>query len=256
MWRLPVSGTELSLRRPHGEDDLLLCESTDSALRLALEVAGRLASRSDGAPLQWGSATMTDLDVVLIFLRVLEFGTRVRAEAVCPAPACARRIDVSFELDVYLESNQPVMPSVVAQDGAGWYRLRDAPQRFRLPTASDLLAAGTRANPADFLAETCIQPHPVGRSSRTQIERAMSAMAPNLAQDLALTCPECGAFISVRFDPIDYTLLELRGPAATVRRDVHILASNYHWAEAEILALPRQRRAAYVEMAEQAGSLD
>jgi hypothetical protein len=256
MWRLPVSGTELSLRGPEGNDDLLLYESTDRGLRLALEIASRLARRSDGEPLRWEEATLTDLDAVLIFLRVMQFGFQVRAEAVCSWAACRRRIDVSFGLDIYLRSNQPAAPRGITADGDGWYRLADLPPRFRLPTVSDLLEAGAYPDSAAYLRETCIQPQPVARLFGARLERAMSAMAPNLAQGLTMVCPECRLPISVWFDPIDYTLRELRGPAARVHQEVHVLASTYHWPEAEILALPRQRRAAYVELAEQSRALD
>lgn len=256
MWRLPVSGTDVMLRRPRGEDDLLLCESTDNGVRLALELASRLARRSDGAELAWEAATLTDLDAVLIFIRSVEFGYQLRAETVCPSPSCRRRIDVSFGLDGYLSSNQPAVPRGLTAAGDGWYRLRELPALFRLPTAGDLIAALPEVDPASFLYEACIQPQPAPASCRLQLERAMSVMAPNLARDLQVACPECGDSISVRFDPLDYTLRELRGPAADVHEEVHILASTYHWREADILALPRQRRTAYVEIAEQARSVN
>lgn len=254
--RLPVSGTEISLRQPDGDEDVLLYESPDPGLRLALTLANRLSSRVDGRDLQWDEAAITDLDAVMIFVRILEFGSLVHGEAVCPSIACRRRIDISFALDAYLKSNLPAVPRGVDGDGAGWYRLRDLPNRFRLPRASDLLAAGAYPDARGYLTQTCIEPAPESSSRLAQLERAMAAMAPNLAQDLPVACPECATSISVRFDPIDYTLRELRGPASTVYEDVHILASRYHWREREILALPRQRRAAYVEMAQQAAGLN
>jgi hypothetical protein len=256
IWRLPVSGTDISLRQPDGGEDVLLYESADPGLRLALLLAGRLASSLDGRELQWDQATVTDLDAVMLFVRILEFGYEVRAEAICPTTGCRRRIDISFALDAYLKSNVPVTPRGVEGDGAGWYRLRDLPNRFRLPRATDLLAAAEYPDTARYLSRTCIEPPPESSARLAELERAMAAMAPNLGQDLSVVCPECAMPIAVRFDPIDFTLRELRGPASTVYQDVHLLASRYHWREAEILALPRQRRAAYADMAQMPVGLD
>jgi hypothetical protein len=83
------------------------------------------------------------------------------------------------------------------------------------------------------------------------VERALDRLAPSLVDDLAGNCPECGASISMRFDPLRYCLRELADQALSVFEDVHLLASVYHWGESEILALPRRRRAHYAEMARQ-----
>ena len=55
------------------------------------------------------------------------------------------------------------------------------------------------------------------------------------------------------FDARWFCLRDLRQKAAFIYQDVDLLARRYHWSEAEILALPRARRAAYVDLARQSG---
>jgi hypothetical protein len=77
----------------------------------------------------------------------------------------------------------------------------------------------------------------------------MEAMAPSLCAELHGVCPECGAAVETTFDPLQYTLRELRDQAAFVYEEVCSIAHHYHWSEAEILALPAVRRARYAELA-------
>jgi len=51
------------------------------------------------------------------------------------------------------------------------------------------------------------------------------------------------------FDPMHFTLRELRAGAAFVYEDVCAIARVTHWSEAEILALPAVRRARYADLA-------
>jgi hypothetical protein len=77
----------------------------------------------------------------------------------------------------------------------------------------------------------------------------MERLAPSLVEDVTGDCPECGAGIAMRFDPLGYCLRELRDQALSVYDDVHVLACVYHWPEDRILSLPRARRLRYAEMA-------
>ena len=83
----------------------------------------------------------------------------------------------------------------------------------------------------------------------------MAAMAPPLSSDLRGECPDCGAAITVAFEPRPYCLRELRDRARFVYADVDLLASRYHWAEDSILAMPNRRRQTYVELALERGGL-
>lgn len=75
-----------------------------------------------------------------------------------------------------------------------------------------------------------------------RLETALEQAAPELAQQLQLACPECGEQHQVQLD----WYRGIHKPVDELLDQVHRLAANYHWSEQEILALPKQRRAAYL----------
>lgn len=250
MARLPVSGVEVELRPPTGADDLLLAEAGDLGLALAIELASRVAGGPDGEPIDWARVPVPDLDALFLLLRQRQFGDRVRAEAVCPADGCGERIDVAFRIGDYLEHSRPVRPRGVRQaDEAGWYTIAGTGVEFRLPQPADLLALRREAGTSGLLAERCLRPADADTRARRRALLAMAAMAPDLCQDLEAVCAECQAAIKVHFDPQTYVLRELQGAALQIHEQIHVLAFAYHWSEPAILALPRERRERYVEMA-------
>jgi len=246
--RLPISGIEVDLRSPAGADDLLLCEALSVDVRLGVELARRVARLATGGEVDWAELPIADLDFLLLRVRQTQVGDLIRAEAVCPVSDCAKPVDVSFRVSGYLAYHRPVRPHGVTDVADGWYHASNVDAEFRAPRASDLIMAAETGNPAAFLVTRCMRPSDAGPRVRRRVERLVSLMAPSLAEDLAARCAECGSSIRLRFDPLDYVLRELRGQALGIHDDVHILASAYHWREADILALPRSRRAMYVEM--------
>ena len=113
------------------------------------------------------------------------------------------------------------------------------------------MAAGNMPDSEHELARRCIRPGDLPLRMRRIVEAAMEAMAPPLCGDLAGTCPECGAGVTVFFDPRQFCLQELRNRAAFVYEDIDILAQRYCWSEHAILAMPNTRRASYAELARQ-----
>jgi hypothetical protein len=52
----------------------------------------------------------------------------------------------------------------------------------------------------------------------------------------------------MRFDPLTYTLTELRNAFSGIHLESHALAAAYGWPEEAILALPRTRRRHYASI--------
>ena len=52
----------------------------------------------------------------------------------------------------------------------------------------------------------------------------------------------------MRFDPLGYTLAELRNVFSGIYLETHALAAAYGWPEDAILALPRSRRRRYASI--------
>lgn len=78
------------------------------------------------------------------------------------------------------------------------------------------------------------------------IESALEQAAPEVAEQLQLSCPECGKQHLVQLD----WYRGMHKPVDELLDQIHQLAANYHWSEQEILALPQARRAAYLRRLE------
>ena len=188
--------------------------------------------------------------MLLLRLRQQLMGDLVNAEEMCTASGCHARVDITFSIAAYLEHHRPEMPPGVQPAGEpDWYRLADQDVEFRVPRAADQLAVTRAADPEQELLRRCLRPAHVDGDVRERIETAMEMMAPILCSDVEGVCPECGAIVEASFDPLQYTLLELRDRAAFVYEDVCTIANHCHWSEAEILALPAARRWRYAELA-------
>jgi hypothetical protein len=210
----------------------------------------------NGAAIEWSDLCVTDLDALLLLLRQMLLGNLIRTDIVCPAADCGARIDVAFRIGEYLTHHRPsTARGVEAADKPGWFRLRNTPVSFRLPTAADQVAVAQALKPERELIRRCIRPADIPARLLKRVETAMEALAPSLSQDLQGQCHECEMSVDMYFDVQQFVLSELRDQAASIYEDVHMLALHYHWSQAEILALPRTRRVHYAEMLRQERSL-
>jgi hypothetical protein len=249
-FRLPTSGIGVYLREPAGAEDALLAEAGACDAALAVALLSALAQPAEAEELDWGSLPMTDVDAALLRVRQLVLGDHVRADVVCPEGGCGQRIDVAFRVSEYLAHHAPrTTRGVLKDDEAGWFRLARFPVSFRPPSFADLSSLPREADAARALAERCIRPARVPARVRRRIEAAMEALSPCLHGELDAVCAECGTAVRVAFDPQSYVLRELRAEAHFLFEEVHLIAGRYHWSERDILALPRRRRARYVELA-------
>lgn len=251
MFRLPVSGLEVTIRQPVGEDDLLLQETHAFNTAVALALISRLVRPVDGSAVQWSELTITDLEALLLLIRKVVVGDLIEADLACVQPECGARITVSFRISEYLSYHPSRSPKETTAAGEGWFGLRQQSVKFRLPAAADVLAAMETAKPDRELMRRCIQPEDVPAKLQRRVERAMEAMAPNLSGEMQGECPECHQHVTVYFDVQKYVLRELRDRASRIYEDVHLLAFHYRWSEESILLLPRNRRILYAEMLRQ-----
>lgn len=248
--RLPVSGLDVDLRPPNGADDLLVLEAGATDMGLALALLARLGARRDGSSFEPAELPIPDVDALVLRLRQRLLGDLVSAEEVCAAPGCHARVDITFSIEAYLAHHRPAPPALPGGED-GWHRLSDAEVEFRLPRAADQLAIARDAAPAHALLALCVRPPEIPAAVRERVEAAMEAMAPSLYSELAGVCPQCGATVTATFDPIQYTLREMRDRSALLYEEVSAIAHFLHWSEAEILALPAARRARYADLAVQ-----
>lgn len=251
MFRLPVSGLEVTIRQPAGEDDLLLQETRSSTTALALTLISRLVRPADGSVVKWSELTITDLEALLLLIRSVVVGDLIETDVSCLQPECGARVTVSFRISEYLSYHQSRLPREAVPAGEGWFRLREQPVQFRLPAGGDLLAVMGRPRPDRELMRRCMQPETLPAKLRRRAMSAMAVMAPSLSGEVQGRCPECHGRISVYFDVQGCVLRELRDHAGLVYQDIHLLALNYRWSEESILLLPRNRRMLYADLLRQ-----
>jgi hypothetical protein len=246
---LPVSGAELAVREPTGADEIFVVETALTPMPALLELARRVTSTIAASPLDWPSMPATDLDAAALMIRRSWIGDTIRTDAICPGQGCRERIDVSFGVESYIEHHRPRRPRGVTQGpGESWFELAGAAVRFSIPTVADLLEAASASGPAEKLSARCIDAAEISPALARRLDRALAALAPSFDDLLGGSCPACGHEVAMRFDPLSYTLAELRTAFSGIYLETHALATAYGWPEQEILSLPRSRRRRYASI--------
>jgi hypothetical protein len=85
-------------------------------------------------------------------------------------------------------------------------------------------------------------------AAKDDARRVAGALDPWAVLRLDLSCPACGTQSEEPLPIADAAWHALESAAASLVRDVHILARAYGWTEAEILSLPKWRRDVYAEL--------
>jgi hypothetical protein len=188
-----------------------------------------------------------DRDYLILQLRRMTLGDRFAAVFSCPA--CKRAMDVEFlAQDISIE---PRLQNTVAYTWASDDAQRVV--RYRLPNGADQEAvADLRAGDAvEALLARCLIDDggtPLSNEERVAVIAEMDARAPQIDLELELNCPECGHSFTTPFDCTSFFFSEIRAQSRHLIREVHYLALHYHWSEAEILNLQRDRRRRYLAL--------
>ena len=130
-----------------------------------------------------------------------------------------------------------------------------------VPTVGDLGVASAARDPQDASrillncclhslrrGEDCIAADTLPDDAVAAIEAALEAGDPLAVCDFEVCCPACGAVSECAFDIASFLWHEVESRAMQIVRDVHVLAREYGWHEADILAMPASRRRLYLEM--------
>lgn len=186
---------------------------------------------------------------VALAARAMLVGDGILLVVQCPAAGCSALADLSLRTSALLGDTRRPQPLEVSVETA------DGELVVRPPTGYDERAA---AGSDDTLWGRLVSRDgaPVGDDgwrnldpeSTHRVALALSDLDPCADLAVVTACPQCGAWIELEVDPLD---LLMRTPATGERRllaEVHCLAFSYGWSEAEILALPRTRRLAYLEL--------
>ncbi len=248
---LPISGRRARIRLPNGHEELMLRESPLTGMRLGLQLLGSLAADIETPDASWENLPVGDLDALVLELRGLLLGDHLLTDAFCAFRSCGERFDLSFSIREYLFAARPRRPRdvIVVADAPDWWTWRGQEQhiRFRFPSAGDIIALESEAQPEQGLRKRCLFPDDASAALRRKAETAMEIMAPSLSSEITGECPHCGRVTVLFFEPLTYCLSELRNQTLTLYDEIHAIARAYHWSEDAILSLPRARRVRYAD---------
>ena len=175
----------------------------------------------------------------------------------CTCPACTAEFDISLDLAAMPRAQVPAGFPHTTLTVAGRKVVAQVPNGAVEEALAASGATGTGA--MRLMLRHCIADRSAQKHIDTlpdddirRLDAALDAATPDCADMVTTHCPDCGTEIAARIDPLDHTF---PGPES-VLRDVHLLGRTYHWAEAEILALPTVRRKRYVAMVTRAAGAD
>jgi hypothetical protein len=189
-----------------------------------------------------------DRDYLILQLRRITLGEEFHAVFACPA--CGTKMDVNFETkDVPVTFRpQAAADHLIPLDSATNIERK---VRFRLPCGADqeaVLGHNSR-RAAELLLDRCILDSggiPLSLDEREAVADAMDRLAPQVDLELDLACPQCAKQFLAPFDTTAFFLSEMKTNGGQLLREIHSLAFYYHWSEAEIVSLRRDRRRAYL----------
>lgn len=217
--------------------DLYQQGRTADALTRAGLLGRAAAGTGDGNGVGVGALSLAELDRRIWALHRQLAGPGP-SEAVGHCPACEARLEFSLPGDFAPPAAPEHAPEPVT---VAW---RGETYLLRLPRLADFGPEGLR--PENLGAAPWHDPDFAAHAAE-----ALRAADPALALTLAMNCPECGAALDEIFDPAAFLWAEIEDIARDLLREVIALARAFGWSEAEILAMPRPRRALYLaELAE------
>lgn len=254
----PATGI-LPLRELTGwEEEYLTRHQHDAnTARTCNDVLARCCARPGAEPDEGVRARVRDLlvaerDLELVRLRRMSIGPLVEARVECPA--CGAVNDAGFSLDdLDLDPGLPVERTGLP--------VGDNELTLTLPTAGDqeelldadlddlaerrtwLLARSLRRPDGSPLGLDAARELPLRR--RAELERFVDLLLPTLDLTMEVSCADCGADFTAPFD-VGSFFFELTGKAGGLLRDVHRIATTYHWSESQVWDLPLSRRLAYL----------
>lgn len=235
--------------RPFGTcvEDLAIDLASDDRPRAVTDVLAACVLPARDVEFYWDLPISSRTGCLLI-LAALDGAAAVDVEFRCPD--CGEPLEISLTIDELLDQERSAVDRVTLVSDAGTVT------ELRRPTGRDqaIWAAGAFADAgavrqamASRLSDTGVA---LDDAALDRLERALDEADPLLRAAVDTSCPECGHVSEHDVDLTEYALGRLRRAQDSLLETVHLLASRYHWSEAEILAMPPWRRRRYVAMLE------
>ncbi|WP_367361231.1 hypothetical protein ACJ77P_04795 [Syntrophus buswellii] len=261
-----VRRRDFAFRPLTGVVELVLAEAAEENSPMPARVTKALAAALEHVggelPLPATVAALSVGDRQFLMARLaVEFGLG-ETWFTAPCRRCGERFDFAVDYrNLPVKEAGPGYPFAEVETSLGRCR-------FRVPSGADQeILAGLADDRAAIpcLVKCCLvalagrrveDPLPSGDRMEAfspgdvaRIEAALEEAAPEVAVSVQAACPACGTAHGIDVDP--YRILYNRLGEGLLR-EIHILASTYHWSEAEILGLSLHRRRRYLDLIDEA----
>lgn len=159
-------------------------------------------------------------------------------------PGCHGLFEVTTTAEELLEAGRAADRVIVeVPSNAGMSRFRIPTGRDQklwleqgLPDGTDTIAAIIATLEVDAVNDVCV----------SALEAALDVADPLLRAPIVSACPDCACQVEAEMDLEAFVLAHFQRSQDSLIAGIDLLASRYHWSEAEILALPEWRRVRYV----------
>jgi|SRR5579859_2278980 len=195
-----------------------------------------------------------DRDRIVLALRRRLIGDRL--ECVCDCP-CGETLELTLSVGDLLGDapDEPAAREAEATGAEGRVVRARAANGADHELAAELAQADLAAAARELL-ERCVLETRDANGAVCEPEDELLALASGLLEELDPgaeivlrgKCPACGRKVKVLLDPGGYLWEELEQWRQRFELEIHVLASAYHWSEADIVALDSARRARYIDL--------
>jgi hypothetical protein len=198
-------------------------------------------------------------DALLLLMRQQMLGETIESVAYCPN--CGESLEFTLKTtELYVV--KPVLERPKSQPHHVW-EMADYVLTFTVPNSQDLAAIVDCDNlltAQSILMQRCVHeacyegveiaPETLPDNVLQQLSQQMTEADPQAEVLLDLICPACQTDWLVLFDVVAFFWTELGIQAQQLMQEVYVLARNYGWHEADILAMSAMRRQSYLGMVE------
>ena len=224
--------------------ELDLAEPRERLLSVALSCCvERLGSLREPSPEVLHELTLCDRHALV---HCLMLGSGIREIAVmAECPGCQQKLELTLDLG---SISLPGFSSPRAVALTRRRKGRVERRAVRVPQPADVEGAADESS----LLAACLGLDPREASGWLKAaDRFLSQSDPLGHLEIAGRCPECGRKVTGEYDLVGAWLKRIRREAEDILREVHLLASRYHWSERDVLTLPGPRRRAYCQLCEE-----
>ncbi|MFT4976546.1 MAG: hypothetical protein ACI8S6_002451 [Myxococcota bacterium] len=254
---------EAVLRPLSGHQEALLADgppSPEATSHLLAECLVRVGALTEFSTRRAAALTCGDRDHLLLKLRAAALGGTIRLQLRCPSPGCGSESTLALDTEALCTTEAAAAPNTISTKTPSGRAL------LREPTGEDMavIADLPEADRADQLwarqllrlgEQGGFSAHswrllPLATRHTVALAFDRQRRGPQLSGHHS--CPLCGAPIRWAAGAGALLSVGLRPGAARLVEEVHALAWHYGWSESDTLALPRQRRWAYLSRLRQA----